>query len=441
MTTGWEILFDSAPVAGKVVSILDELNGQAQAVVTIPNTSANRTLVATDHDAVIKFNDVIVFIGTSSAPRYSIRSIECLCYDRVYELMGRKVFTPASEYIEVAAGTILNDICATAGVIGNVESAYNLPISVRFDKTQCIDAAKYVATAVNGDFWSSSGTTFNVGARGTNRGAISVLSWSTRAVDRSKQFNHVYMRGFDWTNLPIVGEASEGAGDRVIAFTDRKASDETTLNKSAASKLGELNTDSCGVTVVVPISSGYMIQAGDTVPLSNEMLALDGTYRVMRVTTKVDETDLDVDRAMPVLDKMLMANRSYEDFGIYSVVYKSAQKWNSNIRFSVNPISPLDTVDINGPTTPSDGTILFADGTTLLINLTPTQTVTLQIGSPEYPRISWVYWQWPYETLQYDLADTFVDVVGTDRGVVAWISADGVNPVKIKTFGASGGEV
>jgi hypothetical protein len=435
VVTGWEILFDAVPVAGKVVSILDELNGQAQAVITIPNTSDNRVIVSSDHDVLIKFAETVLFIGTSSAPKYSIRSIECLCYDKVFELMGRKTWT--REYIEVAAGTILNDICATAGVTGNVQSEYNLPVSVRFNRTQCIDAAKYVATAVNGDFWSSDGTTFNIGERGTARGAVTVLSWSTRAVDRSKKFNKVFMRGFDWTNLPIVGEASEGAGDRVIAFTDRKASDVAALDNAAASKLRELNTDSCGVTVVVPITTGFMIQAGDTVPLSNEMLALDGTYRVMRVTQKVDETDLDVDRAMPLLEKALMGNVSYEDNGIYSAVAKSSQKWNSNIKFTVDEDSPLDTVDINGPITPSDGTIVFADGTTLNINLTPTQTITVQVGTPAYPRISWIYWMWPYTTLQYDLEDTFVDTVGSDRGVIAFLSADGVNSVKIRTVGTS----
>jgi hypothetical protein len=441
VVTGWAITFDAVPVAGKVVSILDELNGQAQAVITIPNTADGRALVATDHDMTIKFNALTMFLGRMTAPKYSIRSIECLCYDRVYELMGRKVFTPASEYIEVAAGTILNDICATAGVIGNVESAYNLPISVRFNRTQCIDAARYIATCVDGDFWSSGGTTFNVGLRGTSRGAVSVVSWSTRAIDRSMKFNHIYMRGFDWTNLPIFGEASSGAGDRVIAFTDRNGSDVGTLDKSAARKLGELNTDSCGCTVVVPISSGYLIQAGDTVPLSNEILALDGTYRVMRVTQRVNETDLDVDRAMPLLEKVLERHKSYEDYGIYSVEFKSAQKWNSDIRFTVDPVDPTRQILINGPITPSDGHIVFADGTALEIDLTPTQTITIPTGTSAYPRISWVYWRWPLGTLQYDATDLYSDVIGTDRGVVAWLSADGVSNVKIKTLGCSGGEV
>jgi hypothetical protein len=427
---GWDIQFDGVEVKGKVMSILDELNGQYQAVVRIANDSANRTLVATDHDAVIRFKYAIVFEGRFTAPSYTLQYIDCLCYDKVSEVMGRNIFT--GSYDGVLASTILTAICSVAGITASIACGYDKAISVRFDKTTCWDAAKAVAGFVAGDFWTTLGTTFNVGSRGTARSAVTVISWSTRAVDRSKNFNHVYIRGTDVSGKALVGEATAGSGDRYIAFTERKAMNQDTLNNEAVAKLAEINTDSCGVTIVIKITDGYLFGAGDTVPLSFDKLALSGTYVIWRVTKKIDEADLDVDRMMPWLDKVLKTSASSEDYGIYSVQPRSSYGWNSDIKLTRNGSDPIYSVDANGPTTPSDGTITFADGTTLTIDLTPTNTMTFAIGT------SWIYWLYPLGEVQKTAMGHPEQAVGTDRAILAKVTVDGVNPLVIVAIGASG---
>jgi len=286
-------------ISGKIVRIFDELNKMVYAEFTIPNNATNRSIVSQDRDVRISWNGTQIFYGVLSGAEFTSESLRCICYDKVFYQMKKELFT--GTYSGVAASTVLSDICSAAGVSSYVDPSYNLSVSLRFNKAKCFDAAVAVAEAVNGDFWSSGGTTFNIGEKGSDKGTLSVISYSARVMDRIQQVNHVYVRGVDANGNEIVGEASSGAGDRPKVFIVREATDLATLNKIAERKLRELNTDSWGVEVTTKITSAYNIYSGDTITVDIPEIGLSGSYRVWRVIKEIGAVTISIDKASGVI--------------------------------------------------------------------------------------------------------------------------------------------
>lgn len=314
---GYMILIDTTEI-GILEKIEEELNGHEVAIVRLANDSSNRTLISTDKDVQIEWNTTVIFTGILKGADYRRGTLHCKVYNKCYEKMENKFFT--GTYSATAANTILAAICAAAGVTAG--SCPSTLVSVRFDNATCLDSAQFIADAVNKDFWSV-GLTFNIGDRGTAKGSITVISEPKRGIDRAKQKNRVLIRGVDEEGNIIYGEAKStgwtAETDRPIAFTEKKASDASSLDNIAAKKLIEFEKESSGVKVDVSPDTGNTIYPGDTVTLSRPDLELDGNYRVWKTAKKMDKTALEVDRPEVILERYMERTKRYEDLGIYLV--------------------------------------------------------------------------------------------------------------------------
>jgi len=310
--------------------IPEELNGHMEAVLKIPNTSANRTICVSDTKIRITYGVENVFIGLLYAPEYSQRIITGFVYNECIETMKEKTITKS--YNAIAASTILSDICTAAGVVTG--SCPTTQISVRFFETECFEAAKFVAECCRKDWWPDySGTNpeFNIGDRGSSLGSITYVSISRNKIDRAKQRNHIVVRGTDNDGVLIKGEAYLSGGSivegpppepydkKTKTFTEKKATDVVTLNKIAANYLTEWKKENAGAKVVVDISNGYLAYPGDTITLNKPLLNLVGDFRIHKTTKKIAFVDLEIERPEETEEKLFMETRQYGDLGIYPI--------------------------------------------------------------------------------------------------------------------------
>jgi len=320
---GWTIEYwDGASwqtLAGTLDKIVEELNGHKEATFTLPNNATNRNIVASDRDIRISYDGTEIFRGVLSAVKYSQGLLECTAYDKCIATMQTRVIEGTQTWENTPANEILLNICNAAGVVPG--SCPATQVSVRFDYTICLDAAIFLADVLNADWWTdlddSGNPRFNIGSRGTDKGTITVISISRRGIDRSKKIDRVIIRGVDKDGNPIYGEA--GSGNNVAVFTEKKASDKATLDSLAAKKLAELNKESSGVSLTVPITEGYNLFPGDTITVINEQLNLSGSYRIWKITKKLGECEVEIDRPEAILEKFLEQTRRYEDLGIYPI--------------------------------------------------------------------------------------------------------------------------
>lgn len=114
--SGWEIKIGSTWVAGIISGtngLMEELNGHEEVTFTIPSTSANRTLVASDVTVLIYYDGTLIFTGNLTAPDYKQGEIVCTAYNAAYEKMQRTTLTVSHSY--EAVDTILAAIVAAAG--------------------------------------------------------------------------------------------------------------------------------------------------------------------------------------------------------------------------------------------------------------------------------------------------------------------------------------
>lgn len=334
-------------LAGVVEKIPQELNGHEEATFRIANTVANRAIVASDRKVKILFDSTVQFKGVLSAPQYGLTTISCLCYNECYMKMNAKDFT--NTYVNIPANTILTAICGAAGVVAG--SCPTTAVSVRFRRTICWDAATFLAKAVNKDFWcdedGSGNPRFNIGDLGSAKGAVTPISWPDRGIDRSKKRDKVVIRGVDSDGVEIEGTA--GAGTNIAVFTEKKASDVSTLNNIAAQKLAELNKNSSGVKLPVVISVSYNLFPGDTITLNNLTLNLVGDFRIWKTTKYVTTADVEVDRAQDVTEKDLQALESFEDLGIYPVVEEQLPQLDEYYHKPTDDVGDITDIPVAAP--------------------------------------------------------------------------------------------
>jgi len=300
-----------------LLDIYEELDGHLEAGIKLANTAGNRTIVASDEEVRIQYSASTMMEGLLQGIDYSQDWLTCIVYNACFSKMQEKEIT--GTYEGIAANTILGDICTAAGVTAG--SCPSTLISVRFNKTECFEAAVYIADCCNNNYWPSGGTatpTFNIGARGSAKGTVTDFSVSNRGIDRAKKRDKVYVRGVDADGLEIIGVA--GAGTRVRTFTEKKAADVATLNNIAAKKLAELNTDTSQVTITATIADGYTVFPGDTVTLDKDELALpSGSYKVYDIRKNYTQVEFSVDRRKKTGDEELDDLARLEDLGIYPI--------------------------------------------------------------------------------------------------------------------------
>lgn len=296
----------------------EQLNDHEEAIFYLPNTDLNRDTVSANVDVSIYYMGNLIYFGTLLGIDYEKTQITCQVYNKAYDLLNKKDIDKPTEYLEgVAANVIFADVVAACGGI----SAGVCPtdtISIKFFKTICYDAVSFLSDSTNKDFWTTLGTTtVNIGTRGSDKGRINVTNIGKRGINRYKKRDKVQIRGVDINGVAIVGSA--GTGIDVANFTEKKASDVPTLNNIAAKKLTELNKDSSGVNITCNLNETFDVFPGDTVTIIDAEYNLNGSYRVWKISKKVDgTTELEVDKQEQLLQRFLEKQQNLEDIGIYT---------------------------------------------------------------------------------------------------------------------------
>ncbi len=421
-----------------IVSTMEELNGYEDVRFTIPNDATNRGYINTDVDFQILWDVTSVYEGVCTGGEYLPGNIECIGYNKVFELMQKKTHT--GNYDGIAADVVLAAICASVpGVTDNFIAA-GFPggvaptLYVRFDEANCFDAAIYVASSCIGDYYTTLGTTFNIiKARGAGPVVLSTFSVSRRGVDRAKKRDLVTVIGVDNAGNRIEG--SFGAGTDKVVFREKKASNIATLQALAEDYHNQMNKESSGAKIVVPIEpTAYGLHPGDEVTINEAEYKLAGDYRIWKITKNIVTVGLEVDKSELSIDRVIDEMRNLEDIGIYigsiAVVPKGAQNWNSNVAFSHGADSHDD---VNW----AAGTITFSDGTTQAIDVSAGVHTGLAVGS------HYVYWTWGSTTLS--VSATYSDGVGPDKGIIARltvsaVAADSMTIEPIYSYGQTVGE-
>jgi len=334
---GWLIKIDTVEYTDAVFDHIEEnLNGHIEAAFTLPNNDVNRTLVNADHTVEILYNDGAAttseFTGILRAPEFQQSGLLCKCYQTCYEQMQRKVHT--GNYDAITPDVILAAIASSAGVL--VGACPTTPtLSVRYDKAYCYDAARFIAWVLGKDLYpdfSGASPRINIGTAGTGypsgRGLLQYTTVPKRGKDRAKKRDKVYIRGLDASGLPLVGEA--GTGTEVAVFTDRTATDQATINALAAKKLADLNVEASGCIVPTTLESpivapayvqGYDVHAGDYVILNcAELDYASSVVRVIKVTKRLTDAEVEVEKAELLLDDYLEEIEQWESLGIFAPV-------------------------------------------------------------------------------------------------------------------------
>jgi len=349
----WEIYVDDELVDAQIDKIVDELNGISYAYFTLKNDEDNRELVASDRSVVIKYEGSTVFQGTLTGAKYEIDYLKCIAYDTVYYNMDGKTHT--GSYTSTAADTILSNICSDAGVTAG--ECPSDSISVKFTKTDCWVAAKFLAYALNKDFWTSDGTTFNIGDKGEDRGEVTPLSVGRRVVDRAKSYNKVIVRGYDEDGNEIEASASSGAGDRVKVFFERHATDVTTLGNIAAKRLSELNTESIGSKIALSIEDAVYFNSGDTITINDEARNLSSSYQIHRITKYVNRVEVELEtKEMTITDYLKEEFSDLTKLGI-EVSYPNLD----NIPSGTSSKKPLVVSSLPADPSQYEGTYVYGD--------------------------------------------------------------------------------
>jgi len=338
---GWKILIGGTEYTQAVLEKIEEiLNGHIEAAFTIPNTIENRTLANSDNTVEIFYNDTSEFKGTMRAPEFQHDKLLCTCYQTGEEQGQRKVHT--GTHTAVNPDTILAAICASGGIVAGICPS-TPAMSVRYDKTYCYYAARYVAWVLGKELYhdfSGANPRYNIGTAGTGyptgRGLLQYTTVPRRKKDRAKKRDKVYLRGLDLNGLPIVGEA--GTGTEVYVGFDRNSTDQTTIDAMAAKKLAELNTESAGCVVPVALESldatpayvqGYDIHAGDYVIMNcPELDYASAVVRVAKVTKRLVDIEVEIEKAEKLMNDYLDESMQWEDLGIYTFTTTSiASSW------------------------------------------------------------------------------------------------------------------
>lgn len=352
--------------------IPQEKNGQEEAIIQVPNTSTNRSRVSSDLDVRIKYDGNVIFTGVLTGVQYRQDFLTCYVLIECTEWMRRKVIT--GTHMSTAVSTVLSEICTAASVTYGSCPTGGV-VSVRFDRALCYDAAKFLADIENKDIWGVS-KVCHIGDRGTDHGSITVVGISSRGIDRGLSRNHCIIRGTDEEGVALYGEAyydgsyhqgspGVGFGKKTYVYTEKKASDQATLDNLAESKLREITSESAGSKVNMDITHGYNILPCDMVGLHNEMLNLDDSYEVIKVTKTQSHVTLEVDKLVDDTEQRFEDLKSYEDLGIYVMSHSQL----SPVMISSQGLELLLHLDEGSGTVARDASANLNDGT--LIN-TPT---------------------------------------------------------------------
>jgi Concanavalin A-like lectin/glucanases superfamily len=305
----------------QVDHILEELSGQEECVFTLPNTATTRAIVQSLPFIQVLYSNTTIFpTGNGQAViaglQYSPTTITVTAYNYIFVQLSQASQTINKNYVNVAASSILAQICVEAGVQAGTCPTFQ--VSVKFNNANCLKAAQELAKDCGCDYWADSNG-FNIGTRDST---IQTLGWvgtgSKRGLDYSKQVDQVIISGVDASGVAIKGSAGI-IGGSIAAFTAKKAADVSTLNQLAAFKLQTLNNPSNGNGLVCLTDQVYSWHPGQYVNANREDLCLQGSFIIHRITKNAVTATVEPDAAMPQMDILLQETDQYADLGTYTM--------------------------------------------------------------------------------------------------------------------------
>lgn len=310
-----DVIINSTKVAATVPKITLRLNDENTAEFSLPNTPENRALTQAIQNVTIKIEGQTKFTGILASPELHRNVIKCFCREKAVYYLDRGHYTKIYEF--TPADTIFNEICSAAGVTYS-GSAPNAE-SIRFDDAKPFYAAmltvlhygaeevpayglgvlKLGRDSVGGspqqflDWWTSD-LTFHVGFKGSNKGAVPILTIGQKRLDFTKMKDTVIGKAWKLDGTEITYTA--GTGEREAKFTDRNAIGTVTLGNFVERKFEFLNEPIVSLPVQIDILTWLEkdLEEGDTITIKDEELNIDGDYRIVKavITDMIVKCDL-----------------------------------------------------------------------------------------------------------------------------------------------------
>ena len=165
--SSWTVTVGGAGL-GWVKSIYQELSNQEVCVLQMPSTSGNRTIVSSDQAVIVQYDSDEIWRGTLTDPRMEMGLIEGKSFDTVVLALSQ-VSLYTADYTASGLGAAGADVILTAILAGtgiNVGECPTTTIAVRFEDTNRYYAALFLAQELGMDWWTTLGTTFNIGCKG-----------------------------------------------------------------------------------------------------------------------------------------------------------------------------------------------------------------------------------------------------------------------------------
>jgi hypothetical protein len=296
-SSGWVEKTDAA-----LGEIVEELSGHEEATFFLPNTSGNRTWVETDQIIRIKFDGSQVFLGVVLGFEPTATRLKCICYNGVYELLKRRVIS--ARYENTPANVVAETVRQAASLANPLGSCPTTAVSVNWDQTLCFDAIVEIAKQLNKDYWTQSGDTLYIGARGSNQSLdTSKVKVRSRGVDRSKKRDKVHARGVDGDGNQLLGVA--GTGDDVAVIWPRNVDTLSALNALASRELAILNSDDSAAVLTAPITVAKHLLPGDSVTVNLSPYFLSGSYQIKKTTKRRTTVEIEVGRKKRSTEEVL----------------------------------------------------------------------------------------------------------------------------------------
>jgi hypothetical protein len=289
--------------------IIDELNGQLELDLIIPNTPSNLTFVQSDQQIQILWGSTSVFSGLLQAYTATFSTLTCTVYNNTFEIMKKRSVT--GQFNNVAANTVFAAICAACGMTAG--SCPSTVISTQFNATDCFTAAGNLANILGLNLYNV-GTTVNIGVKGNQTPTALIIDTQSNVnIDRSKSgYDGVIVRSTDQAGNSITGSAGNtGPGYNVQVVTSKTAMSQASLNSLATYYLQSLQETNSGCPLECDISQSATLNSGDLVTITNGAgLGLSGNYAIYRITKNLTKSTVEIVRPQGIFINLIGASTS-----------------------------------------------------------------------------------------------------------------------------------
>lgn len=307
------------PLDAKLVSIVREKRHE-EATIRLLRSQFNEYLVETLPIVVVFYNGDYVWAGKLLSYTRTRTYITAVLYNGAFESCKGKTIT--GNYANTSAANVLAAVCEAAGI--NFDGGPTQEVSVRFDDADCWNAVLFLADATGAEPYGYTYETGEVylGLQLPNENWHWLQNAKPKSIgqDFTQYRSKVRVRGVDQNGLKIVGEAGEG--DRVAVFTEKKATDQATLEAIAQKKLEELQETLSTIPLTCPMlatDEPWEIQPGYMVGFGSNIFRWGGYYVCQKLMIYPTKVDFELVKPKKTLDQIVADLKKYADLGIYGI--------------------------------------------------------------------------------------------------------------------------